>query len=199
MDQLFTPSMDARRARSRKALRNALLALLEERLFEQITIREITAKADVGYATFFRHFATKEDLLNNLAEGQIQDLLSLTVPLLDHAGSRDAVRATCAYVQEHRALWTALLTGGAAGTVREEFIRQARTLDRSANLSMRACWLPGDLAVVYGTGGTIDVLAWWLSQEIEYSVEEIADLLNELVIAPILRGTAERYSGVSHA
>ncbi|HTH28215.1 MAG TPA: TetR/AcrR family transcriptional regulator [Sphingobium sp.] len=199
MDQLFSPSMDARRARSRKALRNALLALIEERPFEQITIREITAKADVGYATFFRHFATKEDLLNNLAEGQIRELLSRTVPLLDDIGSRDAVRATCAYVDEHRALWTALLTGGAAGTVREEFVRQARTLELNVEPSKRTHELPGDLAVVYGTGGTIDILAWWLSQDVRYSVDEIADLLNELVIASLQRGPMERRSSVSQA
>lgn len=182
--------MDARRVRSRRALREALLALLEEKPFDQITIREITGKARVGYATFFRHFTTKDDLLNNLAAGQISELLALATPLLDAAGSRDAVRALCTYVDQHRTLWAALLTGGASGTVREEFIRQARRLERAGHYPTRVPHrLPGDLPVVFGTGATIDVLAWWLSQETLHSIEDIAKVIDELVITPILRGT----------
>lgn len=192
MDQFSPPPlMDARRVRSRKALRDALLVLLEEKAFEQITIREITAKAAVGYATFFRHFTTKDDLLNDLAAGQISELLGLATPVLKEANSRDAVRTLCTYVDQHRTLWAALLTGGASGTVREEFIRQAQMLERAGHYPPPRVqhWLPGDLPVVYATGATIDVLAWWLAQEVPYPIEEIAQVLDELVITPILRGT----------
>jgi AcrR family transcriptional regulator len=189
MEQHSSPSMDARRVRSRKALRSALLALLEEKPFDQITIREITARAGVGYATFFRHYTAKDHLLNDLASGQIRDLLALSTPLLRHAGSQDAARALCTYVNDHRALWTALLTGGAAGTVREEFIRHARRIETDSVYDSGQHWLPGDLPIVFGAGGTIDILAWWLSQEKHHPAEDIARILDELVIAPVLRGT----------
>ncbi|MEJ2408710.1 MAG: helix-turn-helix domain containing protein [Novosphingobium sp.] len=58
---------DARWIRSRKALNAALPALLEERAFDQLTIREITARTSTGYATFFRHYPDKEALLNDVA------------------------------------------------------------------------------------------------------------------------------------
>jgi AcrR family transcriptional regulator len=189
MDQISPPSMDARRVRSRKALRKALLALLEQKPFDQITIREITARADVGYATFFRHFATKDDLLNELASGRIRTLLELSSALLMDDESRVAARALCTYVDEHRALWTALLTGGAAGTIREEFIRQSCKIAGESIYGPGHFWLPGNLAVVFGAGATIDVLAWWLSQESHHSIDEMAKVLDELVMKPILRGT----------
>jgi AcrR family transcriptional regulator len=189
MDQISPPSMDARRVRSRKALRKALLALLEKKPFDQITIREITATADVGYATFFRHFATKDDLLNELAAGRIRTLLELSSDLLMDDESLVAARALCTYVDEHRALWTALLTGGAAGTIREEFIRQTCKIAGESIHGSGHFWLPGNLAVVYGAGSTIDVLAWWLSQESHHSIDEMAKVLDELVMKPILRGT----------
>lgn len=175
---------DARQVRSRKALTGAMLALLEEKPFDQITIREISARAGTGYATFFRHYTDKEALLGDVASEEIGALLAMTTPVLYDANSYVSTLALCNYVYDHRALWSALLTGGAASIVREEFIRQARQL---AIYAMKPeSWLPADLGVVYGTGGTIDLLAWWLSQEEDYSPEQIAGILNRLIIAPLV-------------
>lgn len=175
---------DARQLRSRKALTGALLALLDEKPFEQITIREISQRAGTGYATFFRHYATKEALLGNVASHEIAALLALTMPLLYDANSLESTRALCRFVGEHRKLWTALLTGGAASIVRDEFIRQARKLPR--NYGPSQVWLPPDLGVAHGAGSTIDLLAWWLARYDEYSAEAIAAILNRLIIAPLV-------------
>ena len=86
----------------------------------------------------------------------------------------------------HRKLWFALLTGGAAGILRAEFIRQARDLVQG--MDQTESWLPSDLAVVYGTGSTIDLLAWWLAHDDAWSADEIAAILDRLIIAPLLDG-----------
>ena len=175
---------DARQQRSRRALVDAMLALLREKPFEQVTIREIAARAGVGYATFFRHYPAKEALLGDVAAVEIAQMLARTTPLLYETDSRQSTRALCAWVAEHRKLWSTLLIGGAAGIVRSEFIRQARLLAQDA--PQPASWLPNDLGVVHGTGATIDVLAWWLEQGEDFSSDAIADILNRLVIAPLV-------------
>lgn len=175
---------DARQVRSRNALTGALLELLKERPFEQLTIREITARAGTGYATFFRHYPTKEALLSDVASEEIADLLAKAVPILHDTNSYESVLALCGYVAQHRKLWFALLTGGAAGIVREEFIGQARELARQTTILVD--WLPADLGVVHGTGATIDILAWWLAQGEELPPSQIADILNRLVIGPLV-------------
>ena len=58
---------DARLLKTRAALLGTLLQLLTERSFDQVTIREITKAAGIGYATFFRHYPDKEALLHDLA------------------------------------------------------------------------------------------------------------------------------------
>ena len=184
---------DARQVRSRQALTGAMLALLVEKPFEQITIREITARAGTGYATFFRHFPSKEALLGDVASAEIAGLLALTVPILSAANSEESTRALCRHVDENRNLWTALLTGGASAIVREEFIRQARELPKGFDNPVS--WLPLDLSVVHGAGGTIDLLAWWLSQEHAYSPDEIAAILNRLVIAPLVGRSGKARNG----
>lgn len=175
---------DARQVRSRNALARALLELLEEKPFNQLTIREITARAGTGYATFFRHYPAKEALLSDVASEEIAALLTMATPILYGANSYESALALCCYVSQDRKLWFALLTGGAAGIVREEFISQARELARLTTIL--ADWLPADLGVVHGTGATIDILAWWLVQDEAYPPSHIADILNRLVINPLV-------------
>jgi len=176
---------DARQVRSRKALSDALLALLEEKPFDQLTIREISARAGIGYATFFRHYPDKESLLSDVASEEITDLLARASPLLLGIDSLEPAHALCTHVAEHRALWSALLTGGAAGIVRDEFIRQARAL-AAGGTRKPPSWLPSDLAVVHGAGGTLDLLAWWLAQDTDYPAGQIAEILDRLIIAPVV-------------
>lgn len=175
---------DARQIRSRKALASGLLALLEEKPFDQLTIREITARGGTGYATFFRHYPSKEALLSDVASEEISSLLKMATPILYGANSYESALALCGYVSQHRKLWFALLTGGAAGIVREEFIDQARELARKTTILVE--WLPADLGVVHGTGATIDILAWWLAQKEDYPPAKIAEILNRLVISPLV-------------
>lgn len=178
----FDGAPDARQVRSRKALASALLELLEEKSFDDITIREVTARANIGYATFFRHFQSKQELLGAIAYEEIAELLALTVPfVLEEEDSRRSCRALCDYVDRHRILWQALLTGGAAGMVRDTFLAQAH--DITAGLEAPPSLpVPLQLSVRYGTAATIDLLTWWLSDGRDHSAEEMAEYLDLLVI-----------------
>ncbi|WP_297495353.1 TetR/AcrR family transcriptional regulator [Acidocella sp.] len=180
---------DARTARSRAALCATLITLLEEKPFEQVTIREITARAKIGYATFFRHYPDKEALLNDLASDEIRQLSAMTLPMLHSAGTRIASRALCDYVWAHRKIWTALLTGGAAGTVKQEFVRQMRQI--AVAQGPFESWLPGDLRVAFSVGASLEILAWWLEQGEEISIERMADILDRLVVTPSLADAPE--------
>lgn len=165
-----------------------MLSLLEERPFDQVTIREITARADIGYATFFRHYPDKQALLNDLAETQIAELLRLTMPLFFAVDTRASARALCAFVWEHRVLWSALLTGGAAGILRDEFARQTRRL--AAERNAPATWVPNDLSIAFSVTGVTEILAWWLRQSAPFSIDRVAEIVDLLVVRPFVAGAS---------
>lgn len=173
---------DARVLRSRQGLRQALLDLLETTSLEQITIRDIAARADVGYTTYFRHYPSKEALLDDLAAEEIRRLTDLVVPVYDAADSPTACLALCTYVDQHRALWTALLTGGAAGVVREELLRCGRKASSARPAS--GGWLPGDLGIVLAVSVTAELLSWWLRQTDPPPAAKIAEILDRIAISP---------------
>lgn len=60
--------MDRRQRKTREAILNAFITLLSKKDFGQITVGEIINQADVGRATFYSHFETKDFLLKQLCE-----------------------------------------------------------------------------------------------------------------------------------
>src|SRR5215217_6067230 len=57
--------VDRRAARTRKALHEALIALILRKGYEPITVQDILDEANVGRSTFYAHYTGKEDLLRS--------------------------------------------------------------------------------------------------------------------------------------
>ncbi|MDP5275878.1 TetR/AcrR family transcriptional regulator [Chengkuizengella axinellae] len=67
--------MDPRVKRTKKALREALLILLEHKLYHSITITDIMRTAEFNRATFYAHYMDKDDLLTDVIENAMNELL----------------------------------------------------------------------------------------------------------------------------
>lgn len=178
--------IDPRQQRSALALRNALLRLLDQKDFDEITVREIVAEAGVNNATFFRHHPDKKTFLNRIAQDEIDRLVAVSIP----SGHRlEGYVVLCEYVRENRALWSALLTGGAAGVMRDRYARVARSI--AADYVGVKSWLPHELSVISSTALIVETISWWLTQPDDaYSPQEIAEILEQLVAGTIMTSAA---------
>lgn len=58
--------MDRRQRKTRDAIFRAFIGLLSEKRYHQITVGDILSRADIGRATFYAHFETKDYLLRAL-------------------------------------------------------------------------------------------------------------------------------------
>ena len=71
---------NTRRLRKRdtthKTLMHSAKLLFEENGISGVTIEQITEKADVSRSTFFSHFASVDDLLNQIANEEVNDIIS---------------------------------------------------------------------------------------------------------------------------
>lgn len=176
--------LDARMVRTQQALRTAMLALIGRKALDAITIRDIVAEAGIGYATFFRHYPSKGALLEEVVAGEIEALIDLSLPALGRSDTLASSLALFRHVDGNRALWQALLTGGAAGTIREQFAKAAR--ERGPRAVEAHSAIPTELAVLFGVTSTVEIIAWWLRQGEAMPVERIAEIHDGLVVRPAM-------------
>ncbi len=54
---------DRRVQRTKRTLREALIALILDKGYDQVTVQDIIDRADVGRSTFYAHFENKDKLL----------------------------------------------------------------------------------------------------------------------------------------
>ena len=70
---------DRRITKTRKAIYNAFLQLLNQKDYEAITVQEIIDLADVGRSTFYSHYESKELLLDELCQNSFTTSLSAII------------------------------------------------------------------------------------------------------------------------
>lgn len=165
------------------ALRASLLKLLEHHKFDDITARDIIIDSGVSPATFYRHYRTRSDLLDAVADNEIETLIAISASAFDcpHEASLAQIR----HLDGHKALWSVLLNGGAASYVREGLIR--RLTDAYSDERWRAeTWLPNEVAIQFSVAAMVEIVSWWLRQDEPPSIETIAEMLEYLTLRPTL-------------
>lgn len=68
-------SVDKRVRKTRNALKDSLISLMQKKDFRDISVTDIVETADVNRGTFYRHFQYKEELLDELIEEVLTDLI----------------------------------------------------------------------------------------------------------------------------
>ena len=175
---------DRRVRRTRAALGQALLDLAAERPFEGLTVRELVDRADVGYATFFRHYATKEALLLDVFGGIVGELADLLQPTAEEGRLEEAGQQLFDYVARHEARLR-LLFAAQRGTAVEREVRAAVEARILASRGFRPPTdVPAALAAHHLAVASLALVAWWLEHDMPHSPERMGQIYARLVVGP---------------
>ncbi|HNP73023.1 MAG TPA: TetR/AcrR family transcriptional regulator [Kouleothrix sp.] len=185
-----SPAEDLRVQRTRKLLREALIDLTTEKGFAALTVQDITERAMVNRATFYRHYEDKYDLAMSTIGEVLADLkLPEDSPPLDEQ-AHDQPAAALVSLFEHMAAHfkfyrTMLgkdtfpqLEWRIRGHV-EELMRQRLA---AAGYDQRQTRLPFDLCMSATVSMAIGVIKWWIEQKMPYSPQQMALWLPQLNI-----------------
>jgi len=180
------PNIDRRVRRTRTALAHARLALAGERPFAALTIRQITDRADVGYATFFRHYRSKEALLLDVLGEIVGELADLLQPTAEEGRHEDAGRDLFAYAAAHAAALRVLFDAQRGGALELEL----RTAVQERVLASAAFRpppeVPAELAAHQLAVGALALVGWWLERGMPYPPARMGRIYARLVARPIL-------------
>jgi AcrR family transcriptional regulator len=109
--------LDRRARKTRAALMSAFVELVLSRGYEAVTIGEISDKANVGRSTFYSHYTSKEDLLEESLQRPSSGLAACVgddvtpqglLPLLDHFSEQHAINRIF-FESPIRTLWVRAL------------------------------------------------------------------------------------------
>lgn len=182
--------MDRRVQRTRKLLREALMALILEDGYDAISIQDITDKANLGRATFYLHFKDKDELLLDVMDQFMSDFIN-QVPQFSQMQWRledtKALTKLFDFAAEHYDLYRILIIGSGG-------ITASRQLHETIANNIRACIqkeidecgakpvVPVDFIANYFAGSLLATIYWWLDSDLSYSVEEIAEMFQKIYL-----------------
>jgi AcrR family transcriptional regulator len=191
-NQMAKTPIDRRVARSREMLHQALLSLIIEKGYEEITVENICERANVGRSTFYAHFTSKDDLKRHGLEHLRRELLeqqksdpglagtsvhglAFTLTMFEHA-------------RDHIHLYRALV-GSRGGAIALTTIRQTLCEIVRGELAeiqgKPSHGTPRELAVQYIVGSYMAVLTWWLDGGARLPPERINAMFQRLAIQGI--------------
>jgi AcrR family transcriptional regulator len=175
---------DLRVRRTRKALQTALIELSVEKGFAEVTVRDITERAIVNRATFYRHYQDKYDLLKQYMEEIYQMLNSFADTTLNEKQANTGSQPPEGMVQmlrkvEQHADFFRLMLGPNGDPqfvqqIREYIKKRMRQLLPDKPLFPSPENAPLDLTLEYVASAGVGALYWWLEKGTSYSPEQLA-------------------------
>jgi len=186
--------IDRRVRRTRRLLREALLALVLEQGYEQITIQQITDRADLSRATFYLHYKDKDELLADSLEALFDELVqSLDTPVFDFTwreGERPPSTIVFQHVAEYQALYRALLLGerGVTYVINRALDYIARiAAEQVRPLVPRGHTPPTPVPVVAHqiAGALFGLILWWLANDLKPATEHVAGMFQRTITAAV--------------
>jgi AcrR family transcriptional regulator len=169
--------------RTRTLLREALIALIEEQGFDALTIGELTERAMVSRAAFYRHYQDKYDLVEQIFE-EAMSALQGAVREMGPEHPPEVWVKFFEHIAQYERLYRALLgrkgspwfvrkmRAALADLVKEHEHR--RVPDGQASAGLPVFTFSDEFVPDLVSTMLVEAITWWLEQGRPYTPREIA-------------------------
>lgn len=182
--------LDRRVQRTRRLLQDAIVALIQEKGYEAVTVQDIIDRANLGRSTFYSHFRDKQELLLSGFENVRAAFEHLRQQELRANQDEPALTpwgmslVWFQHAQASRNLYQALV-GKQGGDVVAEQLRQYLTALLRQHLGLPTTPAKGntsqpELAVYWTISSLLSLTTWWLDHDLPYTAEGINELFRQL-------------------
>ena len=175
-------SEDRRVRRTKTALQQALISLLQKQDCRSITVQELAETADVHRATFYKHYQDVYDLYAQ-TEDEVIDALSEIVSVNPYHSYEGVYMLLIDFIYDHAHLLRTLL--GMRGT--QQFVQRFCAIleERCLAIWMYEKQFPKiteemKYTAVYHVQGYLGVMERWLKQDMSMPRERLLQLLKQI-------------------
>jgi AcrR family transcriptional regulator len=173
---------DRRVLRTRDTLGDALVALMREKSFDEITVQDLLDRAGVGRATFYVHYRDKHDLFLS----DVEDFFENFSSALNRQGASSKrllpVQELFAHIRAVRDFYSAVVNAGKMNDVRELGLGfLARSIDerlQMAGLKLEAMRRSAQAHAL--AGSFFSLLDWWVDKGMTADPAEMDALFHRM-------------------
>lgn len=177
--------VDQRVRRTRDRLGDALVELLVQKPFDDITVQDVLDGAGVSRSTFYTHYRDKNDLFLSDVEEFFESMATALSRFGDKSERVAPVQELFAHIGEARPFYNALVESGRMPDVMELGLGHfGRGIEQRLNEIPRARTIPPDrrAAIAHGLAGSLfSLLTWWVQHGMTLSPDEMDKLFHRLV------------------
>ena len=196
--------IDRRVVRTKELLHQALMSLVLDKGYEDVTVAEVCDAANVGRSTFYAHFTGKDDLRRHGVDHVRKSIVEQYREA--ELGRGDLKRRPFAFSltmfehgRDHLDRYRALVgsDGGSVvlATIRQTLSDLVRDELASDADKVSGAAIPRDLVVHYVVGAFMDVLTWWLDGGAELPPERIDAMFRRLATEGIMEAHSHGATG----
>lgn len=178
---------DRRVRRTRDTLGDALVELMQEKPFDDITVQEVLDRAGVGRTTFYAHYRDKQDLFLSDVEDFLEWMSTLLTRRGDSLERIAPVQELFSHLADVHDFHDALVASGKATEVHELGIGYfARSIEQRLTMAGVAV-PPTELRATSHalSGALFSLLEWWVRHKGSASPAEMDALFHRLVLQGI--------------
>ncbi len=175
------PKSNLRLRRTQKLLRDALIELIEERGFDALTVGELTSRAMVSRAAFYRNYKDKYDLVEQIFEEIMSTLQGAFTDIEAGQHPPQVWVKFFEHIAEYERLYRALLgTNGSPWFVRKMraslavLVKQHEHVPPGLAADWPALTFPDTFVPDLVSAMLVQAVTWWLEQGRPYTPAEIA-------------------------
>ena len=158
---------------TRECLRTALMKLMEQKPFVQISISDIVKKSGVSRTAFYRNYGSKEELIADITNDVTN---ALTESIMNHEferNPREWYETSLQYISDHRETITLLLQ---ADMFKESILGEEIVFDKVVQIaSPEECY-----RYIALQGALVMVILRWLASGLQESVPFMAEQCERL-------------------
>ena len=163
---------DRRTAKTQKAIINAFASLLAEKELNKITVREISDRADINRATFYKHYLDVYDLYERVEKDILIEWSSLILQL-EELEAEEFFKCLVSYISGNRDIFKMVFSPNPPSLLRMKQL-MSEALDTNLSderLSFMSC---------YRAQGCLALLSKWISEGFVQSDDLIVQIMTEL-------------------
>ena len=198
--------MDRRQRKTREAILKAFRELLSQKPYAQITVGDIIRYADVGRATFYAHFETKDFLLKALCEDlfcHLFDSLEQNGAGHHHIFECDAPDSVMLHLIQHmqnndNGILTLLRSenNGVFLTYFQKNLIHLIQNQRHLFAHKKAADLPEDFWVHHISVTFVETIRWWIANGMKESPEVLTSYFMMAIGSGEFENALEKYEKV---